>query len=319
MSRITPIAVAAAAIVAIAPATAQAATQPVATTGLAGSITPQSATLTGTIDPGGAGTRYVFEYGKTKKYGAKTATASAGGGTSKVAATAAVTGLQSNTVYHYRLVARNAKGVSRGVDRTFKTPRQPLGFAVAASPNPIAFGDPLVIAGTLGGTGSSNRQVQLQQNPWPYTTGFQPVGNVQLTSSTGAFTFPLLGVALNTQYRVVTTDKTPTISPVVQAGVLIDVDTGVRKTRVYRGSRLRFSGKVHPARDGVQVGLQRNDRGKWKTIKGGRTTAGGTTFSRYELRGTIRKGGSYRVFVKVADGSLQSHYGPEIKIRTRRR
>ncbi|EHN09471.1 hypothetical protein PAI11_37060 [Patulibacter medicamentivorans] len=319
MSRIAPVALAGVAIVAVVPAAAQAATRPAVTTGLAGSITPQSATLTGSVDPGGGATTYVFEYGKTKSYGRKTPATPAGSGTTRVAATAGVTGLQSASTYHFRIVARNPSGVTRGADRTFKTPRQPLGFAVAANPNPVAFGQPTVIAGTLGGTGSANRQVQLQQNPWPYATGFQPVGNVQLTNSTGGFSFPLLSVPVNTQYRVATTDKNPVISPVVGASVLIDVDTSVRKTRVYRGSRLRFSGKTHPARDGVQVGVQRKDGRAWKTIKGSRTTLGGRTFSRYALRATIRKGGRYRVFVKVSDGSYQSHFGPEIKIRTRRR
>jgi hypothetical protein len=316
--RIAPVVLAATAVMAV-PAAAQAATSaPAVSTGLAGSLTPQGATLTGAVDPNGLSTAYRFEYGTSTKYGAKTARASAGNGVTKVAATGGVTGLKSATVYHYRLVASNAKGTVHGADRTFRTPKQPLGFAVAINPNPITFGGPTTVAGTLGGTGSAHRQVQLQQNPWPYASGFTPVGNVQLTSATGTFAFPLLGQTINTQYRVVTTGKDPVVSPVVQSAVGIAVTTTVKRS-VRRGGTLRFSGRVRPARVGDQIGVQRLSGESWVTLKGSHTRAGTAEYARYATRVRIRRSGSYRVFVRVADGSLQSLPGSSVEIKARRR
>ena len=42
----------------------------------------------------------------------------------------------------------------------------------------------------------------LQSNPFPYTQGFQNASDVHLTNGDGTFSFPILSVALNTQYRV---------------------------------------------------------------------------------------------------------------------
>lgn len=316
MSRIVPAVLAGVAIVAVAPAAAHAATKPSVATGLAGSITPQSATLTGKVDPGGAPTGYRFQYGPTAKYGAQTARLSAGFGVSPVAATAGVAGLKSDTLYHYRLVASNSQGTVRGADRTFRTPKQPLGFSVAANPSVVPFGGSTVVAGTLGGTGSTNREVQLQASPWPFQTAFAPVGNVQLTSATGTFSFPLLGLGINTRYRVATTGKTPVVSPEVATQVGVIVTTNVKR-RVKKGNTLRFSGRVRPARVGEQIGVQRLSGESWVTLKGSRTRTGTDTYSSYATRVRIRKSGTYRVFVRIADGSLQSLPGSSVRIRLR--
>ena len=52
-----------------------------------------------------------------------------------------------------------------------RTPKQPLGLALAATPNPVAFGAPSTLAGTLSGTGNAGRPIQLQQKPFPFTAG----------------------------------------------------------------------------------------------------------------------------------------------------
>lgn len=319
MNRIVPVLATGIAVVAAAPAATQAApkvTKPAASTGLAGSITPESATLTGSVDPNGATTAYRFEYGTTSKLGARTDRLVAGSGVTPVAATSGVAGLKSNTTYRYRIVASNGKGTVRGRIRSFRTPRLPLGFSIASNPNVTTLGGATTIAGTLGGTGSTNRQVRLEANPWPFA-GFQPLGNVQLTSSTGGFAFPLLGLTTNTQYRVVTTDKTPTISPLVGTVVAVDVTTNVKRL-VRKGGTLRFSGRVRPAKVGEQVGVQRLSGATWRTLKGSRTRAGGSDYASYATRVRIRKSGTYRVFVRVADGSLQSMAGPSVRIDLRR-
>ena len=79
----------------------------------------------GTVDPQGMATTYRFEYGTSSSYGLQTAEVDAGSGTGAVDASATLTGLTNDTTYHYRVVATNAAGVTRGSDRTLKTDARP--------------------------------------------------------------------------------------------------------------------------------------------------------------------------------------------------
>jgi hypothetical protein len=95
---------------------------PTATTGAADSVTTGSAVVNGTVNPGGDATTYQFEYGTSVGYGSTTPAVDAGSGTADVAVKATLSGLNSNTTYHYRLVATNSSGPpSRGEDKSFKT------------------------------------------------------------------------------------------------------------------------------------------------------------------------------------------------------
>ena len=94
---------------------------PVATTGAADSITETSASLNGTVDPNGTVTTYHFEYGTSAGYGLSTPENTAPEGADPAAVEAAIQGLTRDTTYHYRLVATNPAGVSRGADRTFRS------------------------------------------------------------------------------------------------------------------------------------------------------------------------------------------------------
>jgi hypothetical protein len=106
-------------------AVAVAAGPPSATTGAANGVTQSSATVNGTVDPQGMATTYRFEYGTSSSYGLQTGDVDAGSGSGSVDASATLTGLTSDTTYHYRLVATNAAGVTRGSDRTLKTDARP--------------------------------------------------------------------------------------------------------------------------------------------------------------------------------------------------
>jgi hypothetical protein len=88
---------------------------PAADTGGATAVGPTGATLTGTVTPNGAAPDVVFEYGTTAAYGSLVAASGAPG------VSAAVTGLQPSTTYHYRLVALRAGRRYEGGNATFTT------------------------------------------------------------------------------------------------------------------------------------------------------------------------------------------------------
>src|SRR5207237_861993 len=82
----------------------------------------------------------------------------------------------------------------------------------------------IVVQGTLSGTGNANRPVILQADPFPYTSGFQNVSEPHLTTPVGSFSFPVLGTAVTTQFRVVTNTNPPVVSPVAVEKVAVKVD-----------------------------------------------------------------------------------------------
>ncbi len=302
----------------LAATTATAAAAPGATTGATDDVTANGAKLLGSVDPNGQRTTYYFEYGTTTQYGNRTPDAVAGSGTSAVRVSADVGGLAANTVYHYRLVASNPSGVTSGADRTFKTRPQPLGLNITANPNPVVFGSPAVISGTLTGTGNAGKAVQIQQRPFPYTGDWVNVGNAIVTDQAGNFALPLLRVPVTAQYRAQTTEKPIVTSPILTLGVAVSVKTNVSATRVTRGRSVRFSGTIRPARPGAQFAIQKETRSGWVTVAGSITRGGSTSFSGFSKRVRIPRGGRYRVFVLITDGNLTSGIGRTISISTRR-
>jgi hypothetical protein len=299
------------------PAAADAApAKPTVTTGAATSIGQSTVVLTGWVNPREAATNYFFQLGTTRLYGVTSTPIAVGSGRQRVRVTLGVNALAPFTRYHYRLVARNRKGRVFGRDRTFRTDRQPLGLTLGASPNPVRAGRSAVLAGTLSGTGNSGRQVVLQANPFPYTQGFANVGNAQVTDGAGNFSFPILSVPVNTQYRVVMPQKQEVASPIAVLGASVKVTRHVRVRRGNRRGRIRFSGRLTPAVDGQQILIQKQRRGgRWVTI--GRTfarNAGGSS-SRYVKIVRPRRGGRFRVVA-----NLQGAYVPSVSrnVRVRR-
>ncbi len=94
---------------------------PAATTGPVSTVTNTSATVSGSVNPGGESTTWYVEYGTTSSYGKKTSSSNAGSGTSTVSVSATIGSLSGATTYHYRVVATNASGTSHGSDGILTT------------------------------------------------------------------------------------------------------------------------------------------------------------------------------------------------------
>ena len=294
--------------------------RPDVTTGPAANVGQNSATLTGRVTPNEVETTYVFEYGTTRLYGSQVPVppASAGRGNRAVAVTAPIGGLAPATTYHYRLVARNARGIRRGADRTFRTQRQPLGLSLGANPNPVRPGGRTLISGVLSGTGNAERQVVLQSNPFPYTQGFQNASDVHLTNADGTFFFPILSVLLNTQYRVVLPNQPQVGSPIVTVGVAPKVSVRAKRVRrTRRGAIYRFSGRVTPPHDGTQIAVQRLRDGAWVTIAGTVARHRSASSSSYRMRVRLRRGGTFRVYAGTEDGDHVATASRSVRLRVR--
>lgn len=98
-----------------------AAAAPAAVTGPTTSVGSSTATVTGTVDPGGQSTTWYVEYGTGTSYGSKTPSVDAGSGSTALDVSADLDGLKAGTTYHYRVVAVNGAGTSRGDDAVFTT------------------------------------------------------------------------------------------------------------------------------------------------------------------------------------------------------
>ncbi len=299
------------------PAAGQAATPPaptVATSGVS-NVGYSSAILYGYVDAQGQATNYYFQYGTTSAYGAQSPLSPAGSATSSVKVNQAITGLQAATRYHYRLVAVGPGGTVAGGDRTFTTAKIPLSLALVSTPNPVVFGSPFYVEGTLSGTGGANHAIVLQANPFPYVGGFKTVGNAELTNSAGGFSFPYLGLTENAQLRVVTLGLPVVISPVVLESVAVRATVHVRRTN--RRGYVRLYGTVTPAEPGAQVGFQLLKPGHASINQGGTPVkAATTTSSNFSGFMRLRHPGLYRALIKVTnDGAHVSNYSAPILIR----
>jgi hypothetical protein len=287
---------------------------PVARTGTASNVTFDSALLSGSIDPRGQATNFVFQYGQTRAYGTQTPLAAAGNGTSAVRVTQAIAGLQPNTVYHYRLLAFGGTATTRGEDRTFQTPKIPLSLALAGAPNPDLFGSPFFVDGNLSGTNGGGRQVVLKINPFPYLGGFKALGNPQVTSATGAFSFPVIGLLENAQLQVTTVKQPIVSSAIVLEGVAVRV--AFHAVHARRRGFFRLYGTVAPAEAGALVGFQLLKPGHKSVNEGGTVVRAATSaVSSFGRVMRVPHHGLYRALVKISDGAHVSNYSAPVLIR----
>jgi hypothetical protein len=103
-------------------------TIPDVTTGTASISGDTSLTLNGSVDPDGVPLEECsFQYGTTNAYGQSVPCSESPAeiGTAAKAVHADLAGLDAETLYHYRLVAKNSNATVNGSDQTVKTPSKP--------------------------------------------------------------------------------------------------------------------------------------------------------------------------------------------------
>ncbi|MBV9817567.1 MAG: fibronectin type III domain-containing protein [Solirubrobacterales bacterium] len=99
---------------------AVAASSPTVITGGAAKITGSAAVLNGRVNPNGAPTGYLFQYGTTTSLGADSPSRSAGSGKAENVSEG-IGGLIPGTVYYYRITAVSTAGATNGAIRHFTT------------------------------------------------------------------------------------------------------------------------------------------------------------------------------------------------------
>jgi hypothetical protein len=134
-------------------AVALAATSPAVITGAATNKGTSTAVLHGTVNPNGAASSYVFEWGLTSAYGSASQSRPAGHGSKGVSVQSGLEGLLPGTVYHYRLSAANGVGGASGADRSFRTKGHPPPGAATGTPAQVG-----LRAATVTGTVEPNDQ-----------------------------------------------------------------------------------------------------------------------------------------------------------------
>jgi hypothetical protein len=105
---------------------------PAATEGGAAGVTTSSASVSGTVNPGGLDAQVYFVYGLTGTYGSQSAEIDVGNGTTYVAVNTTLAGLYPGETYHYAMVVSNSNGTFYGADQTFSSGTiPPLGSSLA--------------------------------------------------------------------------------------------------------------------------------------------------------------------------------------------
>ena len=250
----------------------------------------------------------------------QTAEAPAGRATGRTRVGADVLGLEPTRLYHYRLVARNRDGTTLGQDRTFRAKKQPLGFLVTATPNPVPFGDDFAVTGALGGTGAGGRAVALQGRGFPYTGPWTPLGNAQVTAPERRLL--VLGAQRRRQHPVPRRhDEQPGRGERRRAGRRRRPRRDPRQPPARAPRRPRaLLGDDH-AREGRRA-VRRSSAwtagasgSRWPAAS---RAAGARASSRFSKRYRVRRTNRYRIFVSVADGTNQSAAGRTVRIRARR-
>lgn len=151
-------------------------------------VSATGARLQGVVNPRGCPTIDRFEFGTTTRYGSLTTPQRLVAGEADVTVKSALSGLTPSTVYHYRLVARNAGGTILGRDISFTTsPPPPSTVTILGTSAPLKRG--LVAQIQLQCSGSSqpcvgtlklfrrHRKIGLQ----PFTLAANSTGTVSVT------------------------------------------------------------------------------------------------------------------------------------------
>lgn len=148
-------------------------------------VSSSTVVVNGQVRPNGSSTSYWFEYGETTSLGSRTVSQDIGSGYTLTPTPAYITGLKANTVYYYRLSAKNSLGTVNGATYNFQTNNTPPVKVSAPSARTQSPTDVTRTTATING--------QVNPNGWPTTYWFEygtdtNLGNVTSFQATNSGT-----------------------------------------------------------------------------------------------------------------------------------
>jgi hypothetical protein len=278
-------------------------------------IGPSSATATASINPNGSATTYRIEYGTSTRYGKET-TAAVAPSTSPSSISVELDDLRPYTRYHWRTVATNAAGTTRGADRSFRTARLPSAVSLSLSRRTVPWGGDVRLGGRVSGAGVAGMTVELQQQR-PQDEGFVELDTAR-TGRDGGYLFTIPKLWTTTRYRVVTRTQAVATSPIATARSR--VRTGIRARHIAR-KRARVEGQVLPGVTGtIALQLHRPGRG-WKQVRTAVLTPADETRSRYRfvVRRLKRVARRFRVIATPEPGAYVRGWSRSVVVKTQPR
>ena len=274
-------------------------------------IGPESANATATIDPKGSTTTYRVEYGTTTRYGSQTAAVQTPT-TGISAITVKLDDLRPYTRYHWRTVATNAAGTTRGADRSFRTARLPTAVSLARSRKTVPWGGDVRLGGRVSGAGVAGMTVELQQQR-PQDAGFVEADTAR-TGNDGGYLFTIPKLWETTRYRVVT--RTQAVATSATVTVQSRVRAGIRSRLIAR-KRARLQGSVMPGITGT-VELQLHTPGLgWEGVRTATLTPATATVSRYAfvVRRLKRVARRFRIVAQTEPGSYARGWSRSVVVK----
>lgn len=259
-------------------------------------VTPDHEHVSALLDANGAETTYYFQYGRSTSYGNRTDPTTVPAD-SRATVEAELTGLRPYTRYHWRLFARNDAGNTAGRDHTFRTGRVATAITLFSTHPTVQWGRGVTLGGRVSGFGVNQMTLALEQERFPFGTGFQEVRTTH-AGSDGGYLFSVDNVWALTRYRVVTRTQTPMTS--TELAVRVSPRTTIDARNLSR-KRARIAGTLRPALTG-ELSLQRRlATGKWAQVRH-RALAGATTFS-FKVFRARKVNRAYRVVVLPVRGA----------------
>ena len=150
-------------------------------------ITTTSATIAASVNPNLKDSTVVINYGRTQSYGSSTPPRDLGAGNTAAGFTAALTGLQPNTTYHFDVAATNADGRTTTSDGVFRT-QPPLTASVSrASTTGSVLSLTIACAGGSG-PGTCRGPIRLSaEDPSKHRANHKHRGRRELTVAAGGY------------------------------------------------------------------------------------------------------------------------------------
>lgn len=184
---------------------------PTITTQSTGEVANTTAAVSALVNPNGFSSTVRFEYGTTTSYGTLTSLQNIGGGTEDVSVGATLSGLQQDTLYHFRTVAANGNGTTLGADKTFSTAPRPPTATTSVATNVTSN------SASLNGSVNAGGLATTYHFDYGLTTGYgTSTSNVSAGSGTSdqAGSTDLASLQPNTLYhfRIVATNSRGTVN-----------------------------------------------------------------------------------------------------------